>query len=147
MNEKYDLIETANQSGNFRIFLEALEATGLKEFLQDSGPYTLLAPIDDAFVNIPPAKREILFKPENREVLESVLRNHIILENVPSRALKRRDAIRTAAAGQEVRVEGRGAGLWINEAQVLTTDIIASNGDLHAIYTVLIPESQAAAAN
>lgn len=147
MNEKHDVIETANESGNFRIFLQALETTGLKEFLKDAGPYTVLAPIDAAFLKIPQAKREALFKPENRELLESVSRNHIVLGNVPSSDLKRRDEIRTVAAGQELRVEGRGAGLWINEAQVLTTDIRASNGVLHAIDTVLMPENGAAAAN
>jgi uncharacterized surface protein with fasciclin (FAS1) repeats len=145
MNEKYDVIETATQSGNFRVFLQALETTGLKQSLKESGPYTLLAPIDAAFIKIPQAKRENLFKPENRELLQSVLRNHIVLGNVPSSDLKRRDEIRTAG-GHEVRIETR-AGLWVNEAQVLTTDIMASNGVLHAIDTVLIPESRAAAAS
>ena len=143
MNEKYDVIETANQSGNFRVFLQALESTGLKESLKDSGPYTLLAPIDDAFMKMPQSKRETLFKPENRELLQSLLRNHIVLGNLPSSELKRLDEIK-AAGGDELRIESR-AGLWINEAQVLTTDLMASNGVLHAIDTVLMPESRAAA--
>jgi transforming growth factor-beta-induced protein len=143
MNEKYEVIEIANQSGNFRVFLQALEATGLKETLQDSGPFTLLAPVDDAFLKMPQSKRESLFKPENRELLQSVLRDHILHGNVTGKDLKRRDEIRTAG-GRELRIESR-AGLWINEAQVLTTDIEASNGVLHAIDTVLMPESRAAA--
>jgi uncharacterized surface protein with fasciclin (FAS1) repeats len=143
MNEKYDVIETANQSGNFRVFLQALETTGLKESLKDAGPYTLLAPIDDAFMKMPHSKRETLFKPENRELLQSLLMNHIVLGNLPSRELKRLDEIK-AAGGDELRIESR-AGLWINEAQVLTTDLMASNGVLHAIDTVLMPESRAVA--
>lgn len=145
MNEKFDVIETANQSGNFRVFLQALETTGLKQTLKDAGPYTLFAPIDDAFVKLPQSKRENLFKPENRESLQLLLRNHIVLANVPSNQLKRLDEIRTAG-GNGLRIESR-AGLWLNEAQVLTTDIMASNGVLHSIDTVLVPESQAAAAS
>ena len=63
MNEEYDVIETATQSGNFRVLLQALETAGLKESLKDAGPYTLFAPIDDAFVKMPASKRETLFKP------------------------------------------------------------------------------------
>jgi uncharacterized surface protein with fasciclin (FAS1) repeats len=143
MSEEYDVIETANQSGNFRVFLQALETTGLKESLKDVGPYTLLAPVDEAFLKIPQANREALFKPENRELLQSVLKDHILHGNMTGKDLKHRDEIRTAG-GRELRIESR-AGLWINEAQVLTTDIKASNGVIHAIDTVLMPESRAAA--
>ena len=145
MNEKYDVIETAKQSGNFRVFLQALDATGLKQALKNAGPYTLFAPIDDAFVKMPQSKRETLFKLENRELLQLLLRNHIVLANVSSRELKRLDEI-TTAGGNELKIESR-AGLWLNEAQVLTTDIMASNGVLHSIDTVLMPESKAAAAS
>ena len=145
MNEKYDVIETAKQSGNFRVFLQALDATGLKQALKNAGPYTLFAPIDDAFVKMPQSKRETLFKLENRELLQLLLRNHIVLANVSSRELKRLDEI-TTAGGNELKIESR-AGLWLNEAQVLTTDIMASNGVVHSIDTVLMPESKAAAAS
>jgi transforming growth factor-beta-induced protein len=143
MNEKFDVIETATQSGNFRVFLQALETAGLKQSLKDAGPYTVFAPIDDAFVKMPASKCETLFKPENRELLQSLLRHHIVLGKVPSRELKRLDQIQ-AAGGQELTIESR-AGLWINEAQVLTTDLMASNGVLHGIDAVLMPETRAAA--
>jgi uncharacterized surface protein with fasciclin (FAS1) repeats len=145
MNEEFDVIETATQSGNFRVFLQALETAGLKQNLKDAGPYTLFAPIDDAFLKMPASKRETLFKPENKELLQSLLRHHIVLGKVPSSELKRLDQIRTAG-GQELTIESR-AGLWINEAQVLTTDLIASNGVLHGIDAVLMPESRAAASS
>jgi uncharacterized surface protein with fasciclin (FAS1) repeats len=143
MNEKYDVIETATQSGNFRVLLKALETSGFKQALKDSGPYTLFAPIDDAFLKMSQSKRETLFKPENREMLQSLLRNHIVLGNVPSGELKRLDEIR-AAGGVDLRIKSR-SGLWINEAQVLASDILASNGILHAIDTVLMTETRAAA--
>src|SRR5688500_12474720 len=95
MNEKYDLIETANHAGNFRLFLQALEAAGLKETLKETGPYTILAPVDDAFVKIPQTKLHDLFKSENRESLRSLLRNHIIAGDLQSQDLKRHDEVRS----------------------------------------------------
>lgn len=144
MNEKNDLVETADHAGNFRIFLQALEAAGLKDTLKETGPYTILAPVDDAFVKMPQTKLHDLFKSENRESLRSLLRNHIIVGDLPSRELKRRDQIRSMN-GEELRIESR-AGLWANEAQVVTPDLKASNGELHGIDTVLMPQTQAAAA-
>ena len=144
MNEKYDLIETANNTGNFRIFLQALEAAGLNDNLKETGPYTILAPVDDAFIKLPQTKLHDLFKTENRDSLRSLLSNHIIAGDLPSRELKRHDDIRSMN-GEELRIESR-AGLWVNEAQVVTPDLKASNGVLHGIDTVLIPQTQAAAA-
>ena len=144
MNEKYDLVETANHAGNFRLFLQALEAAGLKDTLQETGPYTILAPVDDAFVKIPQTKLHDLFKSENRESLRSLLRNHIVAGDLQSRDLKSHDEIRSMN-GEELRIESR-AGLWANEAQVITPDLKASNGVLHGIDTVLRPQTQAAAA-
>ena len=88
MKEKYDVVEIANNVGNFRIFLQALEAAGIKETLKETGPYTILAPVDDAFLKVPQTKLHDLFKTENRESLQSLLRNHIIAEEILSIDLK-----------------------------------------------------------
>lgn len=144
MDEKSDLVETANHAGNFRLFLQALEAAGLKDTLKETGPYTILAPVDDAFLKIPQTKLHDLFKSENRESLRSLVRNHIIAGDLPTRDLKRHDEVRSMN-GEELRIESR-AGLWANEAQVITPDLKASNGVLHGIDTVLMPQTQAAAA-
>ena len=144
MNEKYDLVETANHTGNFRILLQALEVAGLKDTLKETGPYTILAPVDDAFVKMPQTKLHDLFKSDNIESLRSLLRNHIIAGDFPSRELKKHDEMRSLN-GEELRIESR-AGLWANEAQVITPDLKASNGVLHGIDTVLMPQTQAAAA-
>ena len=144
MNEKYDVVETAKQAGNFRVFVQALEATGLQQTLQETSPYTILAPIDDAFLRIPKAKLENLFRNENRESLKSVLRNHIIDEKLLSTDLMRRNEIRSIE-GEELRIESR-TGLWVNEAQIITPDLKASNGVLHGISTVLMPQTQVAGA-
>ena len=144
MKEEYDLIETANQTGNFRILLQALDAAGLNDILKETGPYTILAPVDDAFIKMPQTKLHDLFKSENRESLRTLLKHHLIAGNLPSRELKRHDEV-TSMDGEKLRIESR-AGLWANEAQVITPDLKASNGVLHGIDTVLMQESQAAAA-
>ena len=144
MKEKYDLVETANHAGNFRIFLQALEAAGLKDTLKETGPYTILAPVDDAFIKLPQTKLHDLFKSENRDSLRSLLSNHIIAGNLRSRELKRHSELRSMN-GEQLRIESR-ADLWVNEAQVITPDVEASNGVIHGIHMVLMPQTQAAAA-
>ena len=143
MKEKYDLVETANQTGNFRLFLQALEAASLKDTLKETGPYTILAPVDDAFIELPQTRLHDLFKSENRDSLQSLLSNHIIAGNLPSRELKRHDELRSVN-GEQLRIESR-AGLWVNEAQIITPDVKASNGVIHGIHAVLMPQTQAAA--
>jgi uncharacterized surface protein with fasciclin (FAS1) repeats len=144
MKEKYDLVETAQQAGHFRVFLQALETAGLTATLKETGPYTILAPVDDAFVKIPKAKLQDLFKTENRESLLSLLRNHIVTGNLLSTDLKQHDEIRSMK-GEELRIESR-AGLWVNEGRVVTPDLKASNGVVHGLDTVLMYQTQGAAA-
>jgi uncharacterized surface protein with fasciclin (FAS1) repeats len=142
MNEKYDLVERANRAGNFRLFLQALEVAGLSDSLKETGPYTILAPIDDAFVKIPQTQLYDLFKSENRDSLRTLLSNHIIAGNLPSRELKKRNEM-SSINGEQLRIDSR-LGLWANEAQVVTPDLTASNGVLHGIDTVLMPQAAAA---
>ena len=142
MKENYDVLETANQAGNFRVFLQALDTAGLKETLKTTGPYTIFAPVDDAFTKLPKARVEELFKTENKESLQSLLVNHIISGKLLSTDLKERDEARSMK-GEALRIESR-AGLWINEAQVISPDQKASNGVLHGIDTVLMPQTQPA---
>ena len=144
MNENYDLIETARHAGNFRIFLQALEATGLTETLQRTGPYTILAPLDDAFLKFPQTILHDLFKIENRASLQSVLTNHITTGNLLSQDLKLRDQIRSMR-GEELRIESS-AGLRVHEAQVITVDLEASNGVLHGLDALLLPQTSVATA-
>ena len=144
MNENYDLVETANHAGNFRLFLQALEAAGLKDTLKETGPFTILAPVDDAFLKVPQTKLHDLFKTENRESLKSLLRNHIIPGKLLSREIKEHDEISSMNA-EDLIIESH-AGLWINEAQVITPDLNASNGVIHGIDAVIMPQTQAAAA-
>lgn len=144
MNEKYDLVETARRAGNFRVFVQALEVTGLEDILQGPGPYTVFAPVDDAFVRVPKDKLHNLFRTEKRDTLRSILTNHILSEKLSSTDLKKQDETRSMN-GEKLSIESR-AGLWINEGQVINPDLEASNGVIHGIDTVLMPETQVASA-
>lgn len=144
MEGKFDVIESANRAGNFRIFVRALEAVGLIDILQETGPYTVFAPVDDAFLQMPQTQLHDLLKPENRETLRSLLKNHIIPGELPSEELKKHDELR-AVTGEQLKIEAR-AGLWVNEGRVVTPDLKASNGVIHGIHTLLRPQMQAAAA-
>lgn len=145
MKKDYDLVETGKRAGNFRIFLQALETAGLDDTLKETGPYTVLAPVDDAFVKLSRDELENLFRTDNRPSLRAMLMNLIIPEKLFSADLKQRDEIRSVN-GAELRIESRGPGLWVNEAQVITPDREASNGVIQGIDTVLMPRTQAVAA-
>lgn len=144
MKEKQNLVETARQAGQFRVFLQALETAGFNETLRETGPYTILAPVDDAFIKIPKAELEALFKIENRESLQLLLRNHIVPGQLLSGDLRRRDEIRSMK-GEDLRIESR-TGLWVKEAQVINPDLKATNGVVHGIDAVLRFQTPAAAA-
>ncbi len=142
MNKNYDIIETATEAGNFQVFTKALSAAGLKQALKDDGQFTIFAPTDGAFAKVTAEKMENLLKPENRDQLQLVLRNHIVPGRLMSSELKNLDTTKTVQ-GEDLRIESR-AGLWINEARVVSPDLEASNGVLHGIDTVLFLQARAA---
>lgn len=144
MKENYDIFERLTRAGDLRVFTKALTEAGLKESLQNQGPYTIFAPTDQAFAKVPSAKLDELLKPENRETLQLLLRNHIVPGKLMSSELMRLDKTRTAK-GEEVRIDSRD-GLRINDAKILLPDLEASNGVLHEIDAVLMPQTQAASA-
>ena len=145
MEGNYDIIETATKAGNFQVFTKALADAGLKQPLKEKGPYTIFAPTDEAFVKVSAAKLDDLVKPENKERLQSLLRNHIVLGKLLSSDLKNPDKTKTAQ-GENLKIQSR-AGLWINEARVVSPDLEASNGVLHGIDTVLLPQTKIATAS
>jgi uncharacterized surface protein with fasciclin (FAS1) repeats len=104
----------------------------------------MLAPVDDAFLKFPVNIIHDLFKIQNRDSLQSVLSNHIVAGTLLSQDLKTGDQIRSMM-GEELRIDFR-AGLRVNDARVITPDIKASNGVLHGIDALLLPQSRVAAA-
>lgn len=144
MKENYDVIETAKKAGGFQIFTGAVVEAGLEEALKEMGPYTIFAPTDQAFAKMPENKLDYLLKPENKERLQLLLRNHIVPGKLTTSELKTLGHTRTAK-GEELKIESR-AGLWVNEAKVVSPDLEASNGVIHGVDTVLMGQSFGAAA-
>lgn len=133
-----DLVETAVEAGSFSTLAAAVQAAGLVATLQSDGPFTVLAPTDEAFAALPAGTVESLLKPENRDQLKAVLLYHVVPGRVyASDVVKLRNA--KTAQGGEIAIGAAGGRVFINGAQVVQTDIDATNGVIHVIDSVLLP--------
>ncbi len=140
-----DLIGVAQQAGQFRTLLAALDAAGLTATLQGKGPFTVFAPTDEAFRKLPAGTVEALLKPENREKLRTILTYHVVAGKVPAEQAR---TLRTATtvAGPALRISTDGAALRINQATVTAADVAARNGVIHVIDQVLMPPAEVGSA-
>lgn len=133
-----DLVDSATGAGNLTVFLQALEATELVGSLRGPGPLTVLAPSDEAFAKLPQGTVEAWLADPTK--LTSVLAYHLISGTWAARDLAARRSV-TASLGGELRIElGASDTLKINGAGLVRGDVRASNGVLHVIDTVLVPE-------
>ena len=134
-----DLVETAAETGTFNTFLLAARNTGMIEGLESAGPWTIFAPTDDAFAQLPPGELRELLLPQNLERLEAVIRHHIIAGEVTSLDIlgKRLEAI-TIDGG--ILLIDATKDIMIDQARVVKADVIADNGFIHVIDTVIVPK-------
>jgi len=139
-----NLVATAKKAGNFGTLLAAAEAAGLADALAGGGPITVFAPTDDAFAKLPEGTVESLLKPENKDKLVSILKYHVIAGRIYSDAAVDGKEAKTLL-GQNVRVSVGDPGTKINDAKLITTDIDASNGVIHVIDSVLLPQDKVSA--
>ena len=133
-----DIVETAVAAGSFNTLAAALDAAGLVETLQGEGPFTVFAPTDDAFAALPAGTVESLLQPENRDQLIAILTYHVVPGRVTAEQVVELDRAATVN-GADVRISTRGSGVRVNDSNVLTTDVFASNGVIHVIDQVLLP--------
>lgn len=138
--DRADLLDTAKSAGNFRTLLEAVAAAGLTETLRGDGPFTVLAPSDAAFSNLPASTLEGLLDPGNREQLRRVLAFHVIDGRVDSTSALRAGTAQTLA-GEPLDFALADGRLRVADATVIANDIAASNGVIHVIDSVLLPPS------
>ncbi len=135
-----DIVDTAIAAAQFNTLAAALEAAGLVDALKGRGPFTVFAPTDEAFEKLPAGTVDSLLKPENKEKLKAILLYHVVSGNVPaSKVLKLNGRSVKTLQGSEVKVSTK-HGVKVNDAKVITTDVNASNGVIHVIDTVLIPQ-------
>lgn len=129
------IIDTAINAGNFSTLIEAIKVAGLVETLEGSGPYTVFAPSDEAFAKLPVKIREALIG--DKDALAELLTYHVIPGEVTAADVARLDSAKTVQ-GSAISVDSSN-GVTVDGASVVTADIRASNGIIHVIDSVLIP--------
>ena len=132
-----DIVDTAVEAGNFTTLATALEAAGLVETLKGDGPFTVFAPTDDAFAALPEGTVEGLL--EDTDTLTSILTYHVVPGAVMSSDLSDGMTAETVQ-GSEVEISIMDGTVMIDGATVTTADIEASNGVIHVIDSVIMPE-------
>ncbi|MBC8126519.1 MAG: fasciclin domain-containing protein [Gloeobacteraceae cyanobacterium ES-bin-144] len=133
-----DIVTVAAASGKFKTLSAALKAAGLVETLQGTGPFTVFAPTDEAFAKLPKATLDELLMPENKKKLAAILTYHVLAGKVMAADVKTMKA--KTVNGQSLNVMVEDGKVTVNKAKVIMTDVPASNGVIHAIDTVLMPE-------
>jgi len=140
-----DVLEEIKNSDQFGTFSEAIEATDLKDTLDGEGPFTIFAPTDDAFDQLPEGAADELMKEENRDTLEALLRHHVVEgERLPSDAIPEKIE---PMEGGEITAELSEGQLTLSGgeeddqgARVVQGDMPADNGVIHAVDSILITE-------
>jgi uncharacterized surface protein with fasciclin (FAS1) repeats len=134
-----DIVDTAVAAGSFNTLAAALKAAGLVDTLKGQGPFTVFAPTDEAFAKLPAGTVENLLKPENKDKLVSILTYHVVPGDVTSNQVVKLSEAKTVN-GKDVKVIVNGGSVMIDNAKVIKADVKASNGVIHVIDTVLIPD-------
>lgn len=136
-SEPGTIVDIASDSESFNTLVQAVEAADLGSTLAGEGPFTVFAPTDDAFAMLPEGALDYLLQPENQDVLAQVLQYHVVSGSVTSDQLST-GSVETLNGGVSVLVSD--SGVVVNNASVVDADIQASNGVIHVINRVLIPE-------
>ena len=131
------ILETAASTGRFDTLAAAIGAAGLTATLEGPGPFTVFAPTDAAFENVPPHRLNYLLQPENIEALQSLLTFHVAGGVLDASAVLSSPFI-TTVSGQRAQVDAN--NLQIEGADIMATDIFCTNGVIHIIDTVIFPE-------
>ncbi len=132
------IVDVASADGRFTTLVAAVKAAGLVDTLSGEGPFTVFAPTDEAFAKLPAGTVDTLLLPENKQDLTDILTYHVAAGKLPAADVVKQFEIETVN-GQPVLVKVDGEKVFINGAQVLLTDIMAGNGIIHVIDSVLLP--------
>jgi len=133
-----DIVETA-VAGHFNTLVAAVKAAGLVDTLKGPGPFTVFAPTDEAFAKLPPGTLETLLKPENKARLQSILTYHVVPGRVMAEDVMNLNSAKTVE-GQTLTIHAMNGGVMVDQAHVTKTNIVASNGVIHVIDTVILPK-------
>lgn len=134
-----DIVDTAVGAGDFETLVAAVQAAGLVDTLKGDGPFTVFAPTDEAFAALPEGTVETLLMPENKDQLVAILTYHVVPGKVMSTDLQD-DMEATTVQGEAIVID-LDNGVMVEEASVVSADIETSNGVIHVIDKVILPES------
>ena len=139
-----DIVDVAVAAGSFETLVAAVKAAGLVEVLKSDGPFTVFAPTDEAFGALPEGTVAELLKPENKDKLVAILTYHVVPGKVMAKDVVQLSEAKTVQ-GQKIAIETSDAGVTVDGAKVLKTDIPATNGVIHVIDEVILPSDEPAA--
>jgi uncharacterized surface protein with fasciclin (FAS1) repeats len=134
-----DIVETAVAAGSFKTLAKALAAADLVSTLKGAGPFTVFAPTDDAFAKLPAGTVEMLLKPENKAKLQRILTYHVVAGNVKAADVMKMTSAK-AVSGDSLTISARDGNVMADNSRVVKADIIATNGVIHVIDTVMMPK-------
>lgn len=133
-----DIVDTAVEAGQFNTLVAAVQAADLVDTLKSDGPFTVFAPTDAAFAKLPDGTVENLLKPENKDQLVTVLTYHVVSGKIMSSDIAGKKAEVPTVQGSDLSVDAT-SGVMVDNAMVVAADIEASNGVIHVIDTVVLP--------
>ncbi len=136
-----DIVDTAVAAGSFTTLAKALQAADLVDTLKGAGPFTVFAPTDEAFAKLPAGTLTSLLQAENKAKLRRILTYHVVPGRVGSADVVKLSTAK-AASGDAIAIEARGGTVTVDGARVVKPDVKASNGVIHVIDTVMLPDDE-----
>ena len=136
-----DIVDTAVAAGSFTTLAKALTAADLVATLKGPGPFTVFAPTDEAFAELPAGTVENLLKPESKVMLRRVLMYHVVPGKMMAADVVKISSAK-AVSGDMLSIKVNGGTVMVDQARVVKTDIAASNGVIHVVDTVLLPPGE-----
>ncbi len=134
-----DIVDTAVKAGQFNTLAAALKAAGLIDTLKGKGPFTVFAPTDAAFANLPAGTVANLLKPENKANLVQILTYHVVSGKIMSASLAGKKTDAKTVEGRNISIDATMGSVKVNSATVISADVGADNGVIHVIDTVISP--------
>lgn len=139
--EEVDIVETATAAGSFNTLVAAINAAGLTETLKGEGPFTVFAPTDEAFAKLPDGTLEMLLMPGNKEKLAAILTYHVVPGKVSAEEVVKLTSAESVS-GKKIDIKTSDGKVMVDGATVIKADVMAKNGVIHVIDTVMMPPAE-----
>ncbi|QDU90781.1 Immunogenic protein MPT70 precursor [Pirellulimonas nuda] len=139
-----DIVDTAVGTEGFKTLVAAVKAAGLVDALKGEGPFTVFAPTDKAFEALPKGTLETLLKPENKKKLAGILTYHVVPGKVLAADVVKMNGAKvdTLLEDKPVTIKVEEGKVYVDNAEVVATDVMCSNGVIHVIDAVILPKSE-----